>query len=196
MKTPTLTYDKLCEVLEYDPNTGEFTWAKRLSNRAIVGKRAGWRNPAKDSYIRISIEGRTYLAHRLAWMYCYGSLPEKYLDHIDGNPENNRIDNLRECNQSENNQNARRRVDNTSGHVGVVAFRGKWKAEICLNREVSGLGVFDTKAEAIAAYLGAKRVLHRFQPTPINAEPRKPTLFDKRRQQIDVSKILDEPQAM
>lgn len=173
MKEQTLSYDKLREVLEYNPDTGEFTWATRLSNRAIVGKRAG--NVRTNGYINISIDNRHYLAHRLAWFYCYGSFPKKNLDHIDGDKQNNRIDNLRECTQSENNQNARRRIDNTSGHVGVIAFRGKWRAEIRLHGQSFGLGVFDTKEEAAAAYLGAKRVLHRFQPTPINLPPREPT---------------------
>ena len=75
-----LTQAKLKEVLHYDPETGDFTWQVSTANCIKVGALAG----SKDSYgyHKIAIKGKTYKAHRLAWLYTHGEFPEDAIDHI------------------------------------------------------------------------------------------------------------------
>jgi len=98
-----ITQDKLKEILDYNQHTGLFTWKKikKYSNRS-VGDIAG---SLSLGYVVIGIDKKIYKAHRLAWLYVYGEFPKEQLDHINGNKEDNRICNLREANQSQNNFN-------------------------------------------------------------------------------------------
>ena len=82
------------DLLNYDPDTGDFTWKVSTSNRVRVGQVAG--TLRHDGYIRIKVNGKLYLAHRLAWFFVYGVWPVEFLDHIDQDKSNNRINNLRE----------------------------------------------------------------------------------------------------
>ena len=92
--------------LEYNPLTGEFKW--RPSNNGRCGKSAG--SIQSNKYVSIRIQGKAYLAHRLAWLITYGKMPKKDIDHIDRNRQNNRIDNLREVTASENSRSWRHGV--------------------------------------------------------------------------------------
>jgi hypothetical protein len=139
------------DVLHYDPSTGVFTWRKRPSNRVEVGSEAGCFNGR--GYRRINIGGAKYLAHHLAWLYVHGKLPEVELDHINGDPADNRFANLREATRAQNGCNLRLSRANTSGHTGVGwdARRKKWYARIDAKRCGKHLGYFDKKEDAIAA---------------------------------------------
>ena len=70
-------------------------------------------------YVSVSVKGRNYPAHKLAILYCYGFLPKKVVDHIDGDRTNNKITNLRACSYSVNSRNARLRKDNKTGVSGA-----------------------------------------------------------------------------
>ena len=86
-----LTQKKVKQYLNYDPLTGEFTWI--VHRRCLkAGSVAGC---LYRGYTSIRISGKQYYAHRLAWLYVYGYFPEHQIDHIDRNPSNNRINNLR-----------------------------------------------------------------------------------------------------
>lgn len=159
-----LTQDQLKELLHYEPATGVFTWRKNRTKSALAGTKAG--TATKGGYVAIKVYGRRYTAHRLAWLYCYGKWPQKGIDHKDGDPANNQLSNLREADQSQNNQNARKARSNTSGYKGVTRTDyGTWKASIMLNRRIKYLGSFKTPEEAYKAYLAAKPIYHPFQPT-------------------------------
>lgn len=127
-----LTQSRLKEVLEYNPSTGVFIWIKKThpSVRIEIGQIAGSIRP--DGYNQIMIDCYPRLAHRLAWLYVYGSFPEKegknFIDHIDGNRANNAIENLKEVSQSQNNRNAQIRCDNTSNVVGVYRHSNRRKS--------------------------------------------------------------------
>src|SRR5690606_28968194 len=122
-----LTHERLTALFDYDPLTGVFL--RRIdSGRARAGSTAGYRR--SDGYIKVFAENRQWLAHRLAWFYVHGRPPQSGIDHIDGNPSNNRIANLREATQSQNNANAKRPRHNTSGFKGVSKSRGKWQAVV------------------------------------------------------------------
>ena len=88
-----LTQDYLKSILHYDPDTGVFTWLKKLSNNTKVMGVAG--TIAQDGYVKIRINSQGYPAHRLAWFYFYGTFPQEQLDHINLNRSDNAIKNLR-----------------------------------------------------------------------------------------------------
>jgi HNH endonuclease/AP2 domain len=127
----TLSQQRLKELLHYDPESGEFTRITQVSSNAFVGSQAGWRE--LSGYFRIMIDRKKYMSHRLAWLYVYGSFPKRLIDHIDGNPSNNKISNLRECTASENGRNQKMSCKNTSGVNGISLDTKKagqiyWKA--------------------------------------------------------------------
>lgn len=161
MAEPHLTSERLRELLHYDPETGIFTWRVRASSSAQIGAVAG--SPEKDGRVRITVDGKHYLAYRLAWLWVLGGWPEHQIDHEDGDPSNNRWANLREATHAQNQQNIRRAKKNsTHGFLGVTKSRDKWRCGIRLNGKYHGRCGFPTPEAAHAAYLELKRELHEF----------------------------------
>lgn len=137
--------------LQYRRATGDFVWTV-TKGRKRAGEVAG--SPDRLGYRLIRIDGRLYLGHHLVWLAEHGRIPRE-IDHIDGNPSNNRIENLRECTRAENQRNVRRHRDNTSGYKGVYEqSRGKarWFAKVMQNGKQRHLGTFSTREEAARAY--------------------------------------------
>jgi hypothetical protein len=159
----SLTASRLREVLDYNPETGEFRWRRRMSSRAGAGGVAG----ASDGrYVLIRIDGTLHAAHRLAWLHSFGSWPRDGIDHANGIGRDNRLANLREADHAQNAQNPRLRRDNPSGVVGVwwAEREQKWRARIRVDGRDVYLGGFATIAEAAAARAAGKARLHPFQP--------------------------------
>lgn len=159
-----LTIDQLKESLNYNLDTGEFTRAKTVGrcDRWKAGSPVG--HLAKNGYIQIWVGRKSYLAHRLAWFYVHCRWPEKHLDHINGCTTDNRISNLRECDDALNMQNIRRpHVDNKTGFLGVKLLPyGRYQSRIFDGKKEVNLGIYDTAEEAYDAYISAKRKLHEF----------------------------------
>jgi len=159
-----LTAEHLRELLYYNPETGEFTW--RVSCRGTsAGDMAG--SSGSEGRRHIVIGYARYKAHRLAWLYVYGEFPKKLIDHINGDPTDNRIANLREATMSENLHNQRMaHSHNKSGILGVQwrPTKNKFRARIVVAGKEHHLGHFDTAEDAQAAYLEAKAKLHSFAP--------------------------------
>lgn len=156
-----LTAETLREKLLYDALTGAFTWKVRASSRAGPGDSAG--TVDSRGYLVVGVAGKQRSAHRLAWLYAYGSWPKFEIDHIDGNRLNNSLANLRDIKAVFNRQNQRRpKSNNSSGFLGVslCAKTGRWLAHISLNGQAKHLGRFETKELAHNAYITAKRELH------------------------------------
>ena len=147
-----LTQEKLKEILHYSPETGVFTRTDPTTSKRFYGKTAG--TTRKDGYVQITVSGKLLLAQRLAWLYVYGEMPTKFVDHRDQNPSNNRISNLRLASKKQNTENTGIRADNASGFRGVSFHktRSKWVAQICHNQVRINIGLFDTPEEASAAY--------------------------------------------
>lgn len=147
-----LTQQELKEGLKYDPTTGVFVWEAVFGRRTKIGSAAGSQS-YNDRWV-IRYKGNLYYAHRLAWLYVYGEFPESMIDHIDGNPLNNRIQNLRVCTSKENQKNQGIPKHNTSGFKGVSKFRrdNKWQAQARLEGKDVYLGLFNTPEEASEAY--------------------------------------------
>ena len=148
MSIAKLTQEELKRLLDYNLETGVFTWKVKTSRRVKVGAVAGGFD--KEGYILIQIARRNYRAHRLAFLWVLGALPLALVDHIDMVRSNNAWNNLRECSKAENMRNTGKRVDNTSGYKGVYAIKGtgKFKACACLHGKHYSLGPYATAEEA------------------------------------------------
>jgi hypothetical protein len=112
-------------------------------------------------YIHIKINAKAFKAHRLIFLYHYGYFPE-FVDHIDGNKQNNRIENLREANKQENSQNQKVRWTNSSGVKGVSWHKvnKKWKVALCKNYRSYYFGTYEDKELAELVSMEATDLLH------------------------------------
>jgi hypothetical protein len=156
-RRPRLSHARLYELLDYDSETGEFRWVKRVNRSIQVDDIAG---TVLNGYRKITIQGRDYAAHQLAWLYMTGKWCSALVDHRDGDRSNNRWDNLRRATPSQNSANRRRHRNNKCGFKGVTrAVSGRWCASIHKNGRSRHLGTFSTPEEAHAAYMAAARRL-------------------------------------
>jgi hypothetical protein len=159
---PLPSLAELNDLLDYDPETGLFTWKKTRSRLARAGSIAG--TPHSAGYIHICINGKQLLAHRLAYKMFYGSDPVDQVDHIDCDKKNNSIANLRDSTNTQNQRNVKAFKNNTSGFKGVLANplsrKSPWKAYIRFNNKNNYLGSYKTKEEAASAYEKAAKEHH------------------------------------
>ena len=152
-----LTYEKAVELFDYNPSTGDLLRRVYRASVAAEGDIAGTKNGC--GYLQIVVDGRYYLAHRLAWLLYYGEWPKNNLDHINRDRADNRIENLREAGQEENTKNRTLNVNNKSGVCGVCwnKTRSNWMAYISVKGKHKTLGGFDNFDEAVAARLAANK---------------------------------------
>lgn len=157
-----ITKKRLDQVAIYDPDRGVFICAQnRKGSKNKVGDVLGSRT--KEGYIEIQIDGRRYLAHRLAFLSMTGNMPEGVVDHINRDQSDNRWANLRDVTQVENGHNQNRKsLNNSTGFVGVHKWNGKYRAKIVVKQKQLHLGTFDDPSTAAEAYQAAKQAL---QPT-------------------------------
>lgn len=161
MKKNELTQAMLMAEVHYDPETGEFT---RLTAKGgtKVGDQCG--HIGKNGYRWLNVCGHQYYAHRLAWLYVYGRWPQRNIDHINRDPLDNRLVNLRDVPQIKNAHNSRMHSNNTSGHSGVYWFKPArlWNARIRKKGRETSLGYFKTREGAVQARLAAEREHYGF----------------------------------
>jgi hypothetical protein len=147
-----LTQSRLKELVRYDAETGIFTrmratgrWGRFPAGSAIGG--------CGD----IVIAGKTHATYRLAWLYMTGEWPDHEVDHINGDPADNRWSNLRAATHAENGRNLKRSKANTSGLKGVHVHRRNrlWRARIAPSGKSICLGIYNCPAAAHFAYLVA-----------------------------------------
>ena len=156
MTKVSITAERLRELLNYDPKTGEFRWRVSFANGRHIGDIAG--SQTMHGYRAIRINGRCYYEHRLAWLYQMGFWPSGGLDHININRVDNRLSNLRESTQSLNLANSPVRVDNSSGFKGVSWNKRRNKRHAAINAGMRiHLGYFDKPHLAYAAVCLAAR---------------------------------------
>jgi len=154
----------LRRILDYDKETGVFTWRVDKGYSVKAGSVAGSKSAKKGTktYWEIGIDSRQYFAHRLAHLHVTGEWPQSLVDHEDGDGLNNAWSNLRPASQATNQHNRKSaQKGSTTGVMGVVALAsGKFVAKIKVNMRRIYLGTFATVEEAGAAYLAAKREMH------------------------------------
>lgn len=155
---PELTAEYLRSILNYDQETGIFTWKVSTSRRVKAGDVAGSLGGA--GYLNIKLQSRLHLAHRLAWLYMHSNWPTGQIDHINRIRTDNRIVNLRDVSNKQNHQNRSKSSTNTSGHTGVYwnKQRSKWVARIKHNQKQIHLGYFTTLEEALSARKAAEKL--------------------------------------
>lgn len=160
-----LTQARLRELLDYDPETGVFTWKVRRGGSANSGSLAGRLNP--QGYRKIGVLKKIYSAHRLVFLWMTGSFPLFEVDHKNGNRDDNRWVNLREALHQENGQNQGTRTDNTSTHPGVSWQPKKklWVAYITVLGQRVTLGRSKSFEKACEIRKAAKVKYHPFQPS-------------------------------
>lgn len=171
----------LMECFNYDPNIGILYWKERplyhfknkrgmnIWNVKFPNKIAGAVNGG--GYKSIKIDFVSYLSHRIIWKMYYGLEPPDIIDHVDGDPSNNKINNLREATLEENSRNKPRLDErNKSGYTGVYArltAKGNvvWRALIKVDKKNKHLGTFKTIEEAVTAReIAAKEHYGEFYP--------------------------------
>lgn len=151
--------DHIQSLLSYDPMAGTLRWIISPGRRIKVGEPAGWDNG--DGYHRVTICGKRYKAHRVAWALYHGAWPDSIIDHINGNGHDNRISNLRLVSPLGNSQNRRSaQARSATGRLGVHCDGSRFRASIRVNGRKIDLGGFDDPDEAHAAYIAAKRLHH------------------------------------
>jgi hypothetical protein len=111
---------------------------KRCNPNILVG------TTRNDGYVRISINKQLFYAHRLIFMMFHGYMPNQ-IDHIDGNPSNNKIENLRAANNKQNSLNKPITKANKSGFKNVYWHKNaqKWCVEIKYLGKKLYIGLFD-----------------------------------------------------
>lgn len=152
-----LTAHELRGLLHYSPETGVFTWRANTRN-SKSGDIAG--NVHGRGYRRIKINGTLYKAHRLAWLYVYGQWPDGQVDHINRDKTDNRIANLREASNGQNQANSIARGKSRFKGVSFSKANRKWRAAIKKNGNYKHIGFFKCEVEAARAYDATAQALH------------------------------------
>lgn len=126
-----LTQEILKELLDYNSETGVLYWKERdlkwfnkehqctAWNTKYADKVAERITNSKNGPYKVTcIFDANIKTHHVVWMLHNGRWPEQ-IDHINGNPSDNRIENLRESNATLNNRNQKMQHNNKSGYTGV-----------------------------------------------------------------------------
>lgn len=171
------TAEYLKECLSYDPNTGDLRWLRRPSshfrsrrwelawNNRFSGKIAGTKRVVQPSgrrhQVGLILNMKQISAHRVIAIMMGWDIRGKEIDHINRNPWDNRLSNLRVATQAQNLANSKKKRSFTGGAVvGARRDRGRWRSVIGVNGNDLYLGMFATKAEAALAYAKASLRYH------------------------------------
>jgi hypothetical protein len=156
-----LTAKRVRELFDCDPIAGTLTWRPRpghpVFNARWAGRHAGEFDP-DYGYVRITIDGKRYLAHRLIWLHVHGWLPG-LIDHRDGHGFNCTLTNLRPASHSQNGMNSRTRRKSSRG-CWREPRTGLWQVRLNANGQRIWIGRFGTEEAAKRAYEEAAAELH------------------------------------
>jgi hypothetical protein len=139
--------ERLQSLFTYDD--GKLYWKEKPKrSRVNIDYQAGGIN--NHGYMRVKIDGVSYATHRIIWKMLNNKEPPEHIDHINQNKLDNRIENLREVTQSQN------QLNNKARGCSFHKARCKWEARIRINSKLISLGYFNTEEEAHFAYQNAK----------------------------------------
>lgn len=172
-KIPVIGFEEVSRLVRYNAYTGKLYWindARCGFGKSVVshlsGDEAGTPR-ASDGRFVVRLDGKLYLRYRVAWLLEYGCWPSLEVDHIDGDPTNDKIENLRLASRTLNQENIRAPIASkkSSAYLGVYANKAgrsmPWIAKISSGGKEKYLGAFSTEEEAYSAYVDAKRVIHK-----------------------------------
>ncbi len=154
----TLTEEVVNNLFFY--NDGKLFWKKPVAKRIKTGDLVGCKNG--NGYLRVAIKYKYYYVHRIIFLMHHGYLP-KFIDHIDGNRNNNKLENLREATHSENAQNQKTPINNSSGYKNVFWHKTKksWAVCISLNNKLHHFGNYQNLTDAIQVAKESRNLLHK-----------------------------------
>tara|TARA_R110002167_G_scaffold83526_8_gene226815 strand:- start:2904 stop:3512 length:609 start_codon:yes stop_codon:yes gene_type:complete len=176
LREKLITVQTLKRMVAVDTDSGRIFWKERDISFFADGKQSAHQNCAawngkyagKEAFLTDAngyrcgrIFQKQYPAHRIVYAVAHGRWPSGNIDHIDGDPKNNSVSNLRDVTQTENMQNCRIRSDNKSGCAGVSwhKARMKWHVRITDSGKTKSLGYFCDLEEAISTRRGAQKRL-------------------------------------
>lgn len=161
-----LTQQYVRGIFDYDPSTGVVTRKQSVSRNTKAGQEAGSINGC--GYRAVRVLTKTYPMHRIIWLYVYGYLPVKKIDHINRNRLDNRLANLREVDDADNAKNISIPSHNTSGCIGVSWYKRdrNWNVYIKVDGKNKWLGRYDTIFEAAAVRRSAEHHIYKL-PKPL-----------------------------
>lgn len=141
----------------FDYKDGNLYWKKRKGKK-LAGDIAGTKS---HHYWQVCINYKIYRNHRLIWIYHNGTNPD-YIDHINGNTFDNKIENLRDCNINQNGFNQKKYKNNTSGIKGISwsKQKNKWRARILFEKKEIHIGYFDNIKNAELEINKARKKIH------------------------------------
>lgn len=160
-KDERISRQEVQSALDYDAETGILTWRHRSDmhprwNGKHAGKPAG--GVGKAGRWRVKIGGKFRLSHRIIWLLVYGEPMPAQIDHINGNPLDNRLVNLRAASHTENQRNKKMCRNNQSGRKGVSKSGNKWMARIRVDGKLIYLGRFNSLEDAAQTYARAAKM--------------------------------------
>lgn len=146
-------------IFNYDPEDGVVTWKIKTGHRSYPGKVAGHKSRA--GYIQIVANGEFITAHRLAFLLMTGSIPE-CVDHINGDPSDNRWANLRPATRQENTRNKKVNKNSSTGIKGVRWKKdaGKYVVSIMVSGRTLYFGLWDDLEAAELVAILAREKYH------------------------------------
>ncbi len=148
-------------VLEYNSETGIFRWKPR--KRDTHHKARIFAGTKGKKAIQIVLSTKSYYAHRLAWVYIHGDIltTDMQIDHLNNNPFDNRMENLRIATHAENCSNARKwQKKQLPKGVSKQTISNRYRARLQVGKKVVYIGTFDTPELAHAAYTEAAQKYH------------------------------------
>lgn len=151
----TLSLSEIRAVFNYDPNTGDISWKVKINPNIVIGRPMGKSSSRRATGYVALHRIRIRISH-FAWFYTYGVWPPAEVDHINGDPTDNRLCNLRLATSQQNKWNKPVHPTSKSGLKGAMATRsGRFRSHIRENGKLKYLGYFATAQEAHEAFVKA-----------------------------------------
>ena len=150
-----LTQKRLCEVLNYDPATGIFTWTKGRRKGKVADT-----SHDERGFLKVAIDGKRHLLHRLAWLWMTGTVCRWSVEHVNGDHSDNRWANLREGDRGQKRQQQAPRNEPTKSR-GISKVGDLFEAMVEVRGRVFNLGAFASDTEAAAAVTVALKLAQR-----------------------------------
>ncbi len=150
IKQERVTAERVRHLFAYNPATGQLIRKVGTLSRAKAGMIAG--TLSHHGYLTVCVNGRSYMVHRIVWLYVHGEWPAQSIDHINGDRSDNRLENLRVADHHQNGYNRKPSRNSSTGIVGVYwsRHRGLFSADITFQGKTIYLGRFATLNEAVA----------------------------------------------